>query len=216
MSEELGKPRVIELSGTLQRVPFGPTTCAMPDLSLISHKTMLDYILNATFRGAGAQDQKVSAYLRGFILVTDKAIFEYQAARAALQEFVISRNKISLYIRTCAHLETCIHSVRRALRFVDRLKPSIGHVLDRADWKVIQRQVDSIRAPRNILEHMDDEIATGRFTADGYLIALALSPNGDAASIGNFTITFTRLSMLLKRLHALAKLLSDYRDPLAT
>lgn len=104
MSEELGKPRVIELSGTLQRVPFGPTTCAMPDLSLISHKTMLDYILNATFRGAGAQDQKVSAYLRGFILVTDKAIFEYQAARAALLEFLITRNRISLYIRTNAHL----------------------------------------------------------------------------------------------------------------
>jgi hypothetical protein len=53
----------------------------MPDLSDLSHTTMLAYVLNSDFRGAGTHNAAASAYLRGFILVTDKAIFEYEAAK---------------------------------------------------------------------------------------------------------------------------------------
>ena len=216
MSEGSGTRRTVELSAKVHRAPFGPAICGLPDLAPITHTTMLNYILNSTLRGAGAHDQKTSAYLRGFILVTDKAIFEYQAARAALQEFIKTRNRMSLYIRTCAHLETCIHSIRRALRFVDRLRKTIGHVLERADWKAIQSHVDLRRETRDVFEHMDDEIAAGRSTADGYLIALALSREGDAVSVGHFTISFSRIAMLLKRMHALAELLADYREPVSS
>lgn len=213
MSDKPEEPRqVIELSGTAKRSPFGPTRCMRPNLSGIDHNTTLVYILNSTFRGAGAHDPKASAYLRGFILVTDKAIFEYQAARAAFQQFVETRNRTSLYIRSTAHLETCIHTTRRALRYVDRLRGTIGNVLPRDDWRAIQTYSESVREVRDIIEHMDDEIAADRISEDGYVIALVLSDEGDAAVIGTLSITFDRLALLLHLLYALATLLADYRE----
>ncbi len=60
---------------------------------------------------------------------------------------------------------------------------------------------------------MDDEIATDQITAEGYLIALALSSDGDEVTVGNLRISFDRLAMLLRRLYTLATLLADYHDP---
>lgn len=213
MSETLNQPKVVELSGTAHPAPFGPVRCGMPDLSDISHTTMLAYVLNSTYRGAGARDATASAYLRGFILVTDKSIFEYEAARTSMQQFVAMRTKRSVYFQTTWHLENCLHSTRRALRFVERLRGSLRDVLPRADWKAIQHHEQSIRGVRNLVEHMDDKIAADQISAEGYLIALALSDDGDAATIGTSSITFIRLAMLLRRLNTLASLLADYHDP---
>lgn len=213
MSETPSPPKIVELSGTAHPTPFDPVQCGMPDLSDASHKTMLAYVLNSIFRGAGTLDTSASAYLRGFILVTDKAVFEYEAARASMHEFVATRTRLSVYFETTWHLENCLHSTRRALRFVERLRGTLGDVLPRDEWKVIQSYERSVREVRDLVEHMDNEIAAGQISAEGYLIALALSDDGDAATIGTFSITFTRLAKLLRRLYTLASLLGDYRDP---
>jgi len=60
---------------------------------------------------------------------------------------------------------------------------------------------------------MDDEIARDRITTEGYLIALAVTDDGNSAVVGDHTISFDRLAMLLQRLHALALLLADYHEP---
>ncbi len=213
MSEPPQQPTVVELSGKALPAPFGPSHCGMPDLSDLSHKTMLSYVLNSVFRGAGPHDLDAFAYLRGLILVTDKTIFEYENARAALQEFVATRTRLSVYIQTTWHLENCLHSARRALRFVARLRGSLGPVMPRADWRSIGAHERSIREVRDVIEHMDDEIATEQITTDGYLIALAVTDDGNAAAVGDHTITFDRLAMLLQRLHTLALLLADYHEP---
>jgi hypothetical protein len=204
---------VVELSGTALPAPFGPASCGMPDLSDLSYKTMLSYVLNTVLRGAGARDKAASAYLRGFILVTDKTIFEYENARAAFQAFIPTRNKRSVYFKTTWHLENCLHSARRALRFVERLRGSLGTVMPRADWRAIESHEQSICELRDLIEHMDDEIARDRITTEGYLIALAVTDDGNSAVVGDHTISFDRLAMLLQRLHALALLLADYHEP---
>jgi hypothetical protein len=213
MSGTPRQPKTFEISGVGRPAPFGPVQCGMPDLSDLAHPTMLIYILNSTFRGAGTLDISGSAYLRGFILVTDKAIFEYDAARASLQEFVETRTRHSVYFQTTWHLENCLHSTRRALRFVDRLRGTLGEAMSREEWRTIQSHERSIREVRDTVEHMDDKIAEGKITTEGYFIALSLSETGDAAEIGTLSITFIRLATLLRRLYALALVLADYRDP---
>jgi hypothetical protein len=81
------------------------------------------------------------------------------------------------------------------------------------DWKAIETHEQSIREFRDLIEHMDDEIAKDRITTEGYLIALAVSDDGTSAAVGDHSISFDRLAMLLQRLHALAMLLSDYHEP---
>lgn len=212
MTETPESRKVISLSGQALNSPFGPVHCGMPDLSDL-RQTMLDYVLNSLLRGAGSRDSLASAYLRGYILVTDKAIVEYEAARASLQEFVTTRTKLSVFIQTTWHLGNCLHSSRRALRFVDRLRGVLGAVMPRIDWRAIATHEQLIREIRDIIEHMDDKIAADQISADGYLIALTVNNDGEGASIGTSAISFDRLATLLVRLNALALLLADYHEP---
>lgn len=215
MSDIPKRPNVVEATAIGRPAPFGPTQCLMPDLSSTGHQTTLNYVLNSIFRGAGTSDERASAFLRGFILVTDKAIFEYEAARVSLQKFLVTRNRLSVYIETTWHLENCIHSARRALGFVQRLRGTLVGVMDRSDWRVIQSHEQSIREVRDLVEHMEDEIVHGRIADEGYLIALSISDDGSEARIGTLSITFDRLAMLLRRLNHLALLLADYHEPQA-
>lgn len=212
MSDGSGPPRMIEGAAILRPAPFGPVSCSMPDLSDIASPVMLDYTLNAILRGAGPTDPKALAYLNGFIRVTDKALLEYEAARAVLDLFCVSRNRASLYLRAVAHLETCIHSLKRAQRFLQRLKGTLRRPgMPRENRKLVAKRWDAVTKLRDAIEHMDEWIQKDKL-AEGALIVLSVNKQGDAMEIAGQELSFDSLAALLRDLHAIATVLADYRE----
>ncbi len=192
-----------------------PRAAQMPDLSTFTTPVMLAYMLNVTLRGAGVRDYAGGVYLTGFLRMVDKAVFEYEAARVALEQYVASQNMTSLILRAVAHLETCINSTHRALKFVEHMRqyqaaPDIDRVVQRA----LSSDGRAIPSIRNAIEHMDNWISTGQVRA-GDPVALMVSEQGDMVSIASEQLSFHDLARLLSRLHALATDLSDYHEPTA-
>ncbi len=190
-----------------------PNVAQMPDLSSLTTPVMLAYILNITLRGAGVSDYTARVYLTGFIRMVDKAIFEYEAARIAVEQYVASQNKTSLMFRAIAHLETCVNSTRRALKFVERMKQyQAAPNIDGAVQAALSSYGRAIPKIRNAIEHMDEWIADGKIR-EGDPVALIVSEQGDAISIAGERVSFQTLAALLRRLHALAMELADYHEP---
>ncbi len=190
-----------------------PRAVQMPDLSALTTPVALAHILNVTLRGAGVRDYAGRVYLIGFIRMVDKAVFEYEAARLALEQYIASENKTSLMFRAVAHLETCVNSTRRALRFHDHMKnyqpaPNIDGITQRA----LASYGASIPKIRNAIEHMDDWVACGQ-VREGDPVALMVSEQGDAISISTERLSFQTLATLFQRLHALTMELADYHEP---
>ncbi len=195
-----------------------PRSAHMPDLSALTTQVMLAYILNITLRGAGVSDYAGGVYLTGFIRMVDKAVFEYEAARVALEQYVVSENRTSLILRSVAHLETCINSIHRALNFVDRMKQyQAAPDIERVVHKTLSSHRGSIPRMRNAIEHMDEWIANGEVRV-GEPVAIEVNEQGDAISISTKglsleCLSFQTLATLLRRLHALAMELADYHEP---
>jgi hypothetical protein len=139
-----------------------------------------------------------------FLLVVDKAFREYAAAGSALDAYVRSANKLSLYIEGVGRYETCIHCVVRALRLVDRIGRSIdAPQLDREVRAQLKKRLESLRELRNETEHMDEHISGGQL-ADGEAHALSVAEDGNTLEIASYQVTFTELADALRQLHSVA------------
>lgn len=186
----------------------------MPDLDSLFVPVLSNHLLNVVLRKAGPNDAKAQQYLISFIRITDKALMEYKAARISLYEFVNSKEiHLSLIFQCVSHLETCLNSVRRALRFFDQMKRhQSGPFFQRQDSKLIDRYDKSITDIRHAIEHMDERIQHDKIEA-GKPIALLVNESGDRVEIANESLSFDTLASLLRKIHALAEELADYRDP---
>ncbi len=178
---------------------------------------MPDTVLNI-FIGRWRQDlDQVWFYAHNLIRIVDKAVFEYEEARSSyLQQVATLRDgallPLSALFRSVAHMETCIHSVRRALRFIDRLKSHKGSpAIPRTTRKIINSYTKAFVDIRDIVEHMDEMIADGRFVR-GRMPMLMLTQSGDGVSIADKSIQFDALASLLRELKKLAKELSEPRS----
>ena len=140
----------------------------MPDLSSINNPVMTDVSLGIIIGKWSLRNDQVWLYSHNLIRIIDKAIFEYEEARKSyLEQLEILRNgglPLSALYRSIAHLETCIDSVRRALRFIDRLKSHKGEpVISRTTRRIINSYAKISVDIRDAVEHMDEMIADGRF-----------------------------------------------------
>ena len=101
-----------------------PRRCEMPDLSGLRKKIVLDLILNWLFRGRRPLGQKPDALVNSFIRLVDKVVLEYEAARLSLLEYVSApRGVMSPLFNAAGHLENCLNSLKRAIRFADGSVP---------------------------------------------------------------------------------------------
>jgi len=185
----------------------------MPDLSDLNRRVVLAYVLNSLFRGSGPSDEQARQYIVLFTRLTDKAVYEYEASRTVLEEYLASSKTFSLMLRSVDHLETCVHSIKRALRFLDQMNRYVGGPDIPKETHRLLRSYDrdGIKDIRDAIEHMDERIQRGEI-APGMPSALVFNEAGDAAEIADQKITFEKLAMLIRRMHALAVELSDYRE----
>ena len=188
-----------------------PRSCEMPDLSELYDKVLLTLILNVWLRGRGPKDQKASIFVTSFIRLVDKTLVEYKYSRSALLEYVNTpANTMSPLFRATAHLETCIHSLKRAIRFAEHIRrdkksPTIPQKLD-----VISKSAQiRITVVRDAIEHMDDRIIKGKIPKNG---PVALIMKSDCLELAGEIITYIELAEWIKQLHRLALEFADYQD----
>jgi len=185
----------------------------MPDLSSINTPAMPDTAMGIIIGKWAQRNDQVWLYIHNLIRITDKAIFEYEAARKSyLKQLDTLRNGVlplSALFRSVAHLETCINSVRRALRFIERLNGYEGEAaISRTTRKIIRIHAKVSVNIRDVVEHMDEMIADGSFVK-GKAPMLMLTESGDGACIADYSIQFGDLASLLRKLKELAIQLSE-------
>lgn len=193
-----------------------PLICGMPDLAGLFTPVMSNLMLSVVLGGAGSRNHEVWQYTVSYIRLIDKAIVAYRAARESLEEYVNSQNRTSLLLTSISHLETCIHSVKRALRFLGQLnRHPQGPPIPRIRRRLIESYGNQITEVRDAIEHMDKWIERGE-VRPGEPTALMISEDGKSASIASETLSFDTLASALRNLHALAEELARYTDPVST
>jgi len=186
--------------------------CKAPDLTDLSIPVMRDYLFNLVFDHAGIEDQTASSFLHNFLMVTDKALSEYNAARELLIKYVASANKTMLLIEAFGRFETCINSIRRCLRYVDKMaRHPFSPVIDRTLRRSLESYESNIKPLRNAIEHMDEDILSGE-TPRGIPHALKITSDAEYLQIASYRLSFTDISAILRQLHSLATKLSRYRE----
>jgi len=119
--------------------------CRAPELSSIGTPVGSKYMLNCVFCGAGTADRTAASYVIIYILAVDKAVREYTSERELLVQYAASENRTMLLLVGLGHFETCINSVKRALRCVDRLaRYPLGPDVDREIRRVLASYTQSV------------------------------------------------------------------------
>ncbi len=183
-------------------VAFPPRRSGMPDLSHLYSKNILPLILNITLRAQVGTTHPSLAYTAAYVRLVDKAVREYEFARRSLEEFVATSSEhLSPYLRAADHLENCLNSARRAIRYARRIRRDREALQVAKSELPTQDDEDLVAAFRNASEHADEQVATGTL-AEGDAMILMLHETHFA--LGNVEASYGWLAKLLTRLHALS------------
>jgi len=186
--------------------------CKAPDLTDLSLPVMADYFLNLIFHHACIKNHTASSFLKNFLMVADKALTEYNSGRELLINYVASENKTMLLMEAFGRFETCINSIRRCLRYVDKMpRHPCSPAIDRTLRRLLRSYESTITPLRDSIEHMDDYILSGE-TPLGIPHSLTITPDAKFLEIASNRLSFTDISAILRQLHRLATELSRYRE----
>lgn len=130
--------------------------------------------------------------LTTYVVTSDKAARAYEAGCQRIDDHMHRRgNTIEAYIEGLGHFETCINSVKRALRVFELLvRHRAGIPVDRVIRRRVERYGESVTALRNAIEHIE-QMLDGLHEGDAHL--LAFSPDGTAFEIGAHTFAVSDL-----------------------
>lgn len=190
-------------------------TTKVPGLADLNKDLLLVHGFNWFFRGAYVSDQKARDYLVSFVRLVDRAIHEYESARALLEEHE-SQLGIARKIRAFGYLETCINSTKRAFNVAEQMRRyRPAPPINRLTMRSLVGHGRSIKDVRDAIEHMDEWIERGE-VQPGEAIALMVTDQGDAIEIAGHRVSFQDLAAVLRKLHGLAQYLAAYQEPGAT
>lgn len=197
------------LAGETDRWP--PKTNGMPDLSALDGKLVLNLTLNAMFRGAGPVNRHARSLWTNYVRLVDQLVWEYNAARVALQEYIDTPNTtLSPLFRAIAHMETHINTMRRAILFARRMR---GHKESPQIDKLAVLSGDAgdkLVKLRNAVEHLENSILNGEL-AEGDPTTLLVQ--SDRVELRGIEISYVDLADWTRQLHSLSDQLVDYQDP---
>ena len=134
----------------------------LPDLSSLFPKQTLDLMLN-TFIGRQPKHAK-AAYPQyvNLVRLADKALVEYLAASACLDDFAQKKNQgaMSPLFRAIDHLENCVNSMHRAFGFAKAIRSTSGLAIPREKLPR-DPEVRKVREMRHAIEHLDNDLQNG-------------------------------------------------------
>ena len=165
-------------------------------------------LLDRTFSGLPAglpPDQSLVGLFTNFARLTDKALREYDAARAELALYVAPHEgalRTSPYMRAIDHMENCISATHRAVLNALALQAS---KVGRSGPRLTALQEQRLSHVRNAVEHSDEKIlgkqkfrGSPSFAAgEPYSLRLA----NRSMVIGNNVLTYKELVSAMSKLY---------------
>jgi len=132
----------------------------MPAVDHLSNKGTLNVLLDRTLGGLPAglpPDRTMIGLFMNFARLTDKALREYDAARAELLLFVSPHDglRTSPYLRAIDHMENCVSATHRAVLNARALQTN---KIGRAGPRLTQLQEQRLAYLRNAVEHSDEKL----------------------------------------------------------
>jgi hypothetical protein len=198
-----------------------PTELKMEDLSGLK-KLQPTLILNLVF-AQGDMDISRSTALnrRLYIRLLDKTLDEYKEARDLIIDQItegqrnpeeMTQNGRYIYMfKFIDHMENCISSVRRIVRFLEILKGNQdGLAFPRIVRKHIESLATSIIDVRNIIEHMDEKIQND-VIQENEPVMLKIMDTQDGIVIAGHSLRFSTMSTLIKMLYVLGQSMAGWR-----
>jgi hypothetical protein len=190
-----------------------PTELKMEDLTGLE-KLQPTLILNLVFAQADKDISRRTALNRRlYIRLLDKTIDEYNDAREMIvaqvaegqrtEEEMTQNGRYIYMIKFVDHMENCILSIRRILRFLNVLQGNQdGLAFSRIIKKHIESLTSSIIDVRDTIEHMDERIRND-VIQENETVMLQIIDTQDGIIIAGQSLKFLTLSTLIKKLHAL-------------
>lgn len=179
------------------------TECKAPDLSDLGATLHSRLVTGLLFHGRKQPSaESASRLLTGYLVVTDKTVREYCAARACLIAYSKSANQTSLFIEGLGRFETCLSSSKRAFRLVDRMAAhSESLSVDRTLRKLLKSWERTVTPFRDAIEHIDGEIAAENVLVSGMAHLLMINHDGDTLEIADHKIALVDLAKVVRHLH---------------
>src|ERR1700749_1375824 len=142
------------------RVSLTAENLAMPPVDHLSNKGTLNVLLDRAISGLPAglpPDRTMVGLFMNFSRLTDKALREYDAARAELLLYVSPFDglRTSPYLRAIDHMENCVSPTHHAVLNARALRAS---KIDRAGPRLTPRQEERLAHLRNAIEHSDEKL----------------------------------------------------------
>ena len=143
-----------------------------------------------------------TAVFVNFCRLTDKALLEYEAARADFDSYVSGAGSPLPYLRGIDHMENCIDATYRAVRHGEGLRLlKIGRGAP-APTKV---QRDGLKQVRDAIEHSEDRLLKNSNGPRRPHInpgqAFALFPTNTRVVIGEHALGYRQLASVITKCH---------------
>ena len=143
------------------RVSLTAGGLAMPSVDHLSNKGTLNLLLDRAFSGVPAglpPDRTMIGLFTNFCRLTDKALREYDAARAELLQYASHHDGplwTSPYLRAVDHMENCVSATHRAVLNARALQ---ANKIGRAGPRLTPREEQRLAYVRNTIEHSDEKL----------------------------------------------------------
>jgi len=131
----------------------------IPEVDHLSNRGTLNVLLDRTISGLPAglpPDRTMVGLFMNFSRLTDKALREYDAARAELLMYAASQDwGINSYMRAIDHMENCVSATHRAVLNARALREN---KIGRAAPQLTRLQEQRLAYLRNAVEHSDEKL----------------------------------------------------------
>lgn len=185
-----------------------PRKNGMPSLEHLDSKNTLNALLNVFFRQKGVLPPPGQGLLNNLTRLTDKAVIEYEAARAALDRYVDPRGDRALsdVFRTFDHLETCLDALHRAGQHAEALRSAPGGPAINVKQTPSPEARDRVRKVRNAIQHAEERILRGKTgAATGRPLGLIGTDKSLMAGDQGLYIRYDWLAAWITRYHDLVR-----------
>jgi hypothetical protein len=198
-----------------------PTACNMPDLSDLEVRSPQEAFLLNQFIGAGKDfPPTMASYRRNMVRLADKAVHDYMEVRNSVlaqiaeaqrpyEEMV--KGRVIYMFNAVNRLEDCIITVRRLLRYFEKVKSDPSRFpLERLLKRQLGAVETSITKTRDLIEHLDEDIRNEAIQ-EGQNTAPALDAETKSISLAGAQLSVETLATAIRHFHEFAHEFARYR-----
>lgn len=176
----------------------------MPSVDHLSNKGILNVLLDRSLSGQPAGipgGWSLVALFTNFVRLTDKALREYDAARAEVMLYLepFDGMRTSPYIRAVDHMENCVGATHRAVLNAMALR---AQGIGKKAPELTPRQHERLRSVRHAIEHSDERILGSRPSLSfkpGESFSLRLA--NTSMVIGQHVLRYADLVAAMSKIH---------------